>query len=63
LPLPDGFTASEDDGMITLSGPITDQATLYSTLDAMRDLGFALVSVARTEPNLEEIFMRLTDGK
>src|SRR5258708_8370538 len=63
LPLPDNFTTREDDGAITLSGPITDQATLYRTLDAMRDLGFTLISVARTEPNLEEIFVRLTDGK
>lgn len=62
LALPAGFTRTEDDGVITLSGPITDQPTLYSILDGMRDKGLALVSVARTEPKLEEIFVRLTGG-
>jgi len=37
----------EPDGTTTLTGPVADQAALHGLLRRMRDLGLALVSVAR----------------
>lgn len=41
----------EDDGDTLLSGPVIDQAALYSLLKKVRDLGMSLVSVMRVEPS------------
>jgi hypothetical protein len=44
----DGLTITHDEnGNTLLSGPIVDQAALYGILNKIRDLGLALLSVAR----------------
>ncbi len=40
----------EEDGDTLLTGPIVDQAALYSLLRRVRDLGITLVSVNRVGP-------------
>ena len=41
----------ESDGNTTLYGPLTDQAALHGLLNGIRDLGLALLSVQRIDPN------------
>ena len=53
-----GLDAQEDNGHTTLSGPISDQETLYRMLEQARKTGLPLHSVTRSEPDLEEVFMR-----
>ena len=55
------MTVREDSGDTVLSGPIADQDTLFSLLGRVRDQRLALISAARTEPDLEEVFIRLLD--
>lgn len=40
----------EERGETLLTGPVVDQAALYSLLKRVRDLGIPLVSVNRVEP-------------
>jgi len=40
----------KSDGTTILYGPVGDQAALYGLLRKVRDLGLALVSVTRVEP-------------
>jgi ABC-2 type transport system ATP-binding protein len=56
------MTAREDNGDTVLSGPVADQDTLFSLLGRVRDLHLTLISAARTEPDLEEVFVRLLDA-
>ena len=42
--------AVEEDGDTLLTGPVVDQAALYSLLKKVRDLGMPLVSVNCIEP-------------
>jgi len=56
------MTTREDNGDTILSGPVADQGTLFSLLGRVRDLHLTLISAARTEPDLEEIFVRLLDA-
>jgi hypothetical protein len=42
--------ALEADGSTLLTGPVVDQAALYSVLKKVRDLGLPLLSVNRVEP-------------
>jgi hypothetical protein len=48
----------QPNGHSLITGPITDQATLYGVISRMRDLGLVLISVHRgpreQEPNLIE---------
>jgi ABC-2 type transport system ATP-binding protein len=53
------LAAHEDKGDTVLSGPIADQDALFSLLGRVHDLHLTLVSAARTEPDLEEVFLRL----
>jgi hypothetical protein len=39
----------EDDGITVIDGPVADQAALHGLLRQVRDLGLALVSVARVD--------------
>jgi ABC-2 type transport system ATP-binding protein len=57
----DGMMAEEKEGNTVLSGPITDRSALYDILNRLRDLDLALLSVHRSEPDLEEVFVRLVD--
>ena len=47
----DGMTVSSDDasGETTLSGHVTDQATLHGLLAKVRDLGLTLLAVRRLD--------------
>jgi hypothetical protein len=40
----------EDNGDTLLTGPVADQAALYSLLRKVRDLGMSLLSVTDVEP-------------
>ena len=44
-----------------LTGPIDDQASLHHILEHLRALNLTLLSVNQTEPNLEEVFIRLVN--
>lgn len=41
----------EEDGTTTLTGAIPDQPALFGLLDRVRDLGVALISVRKVDPN------------
>ena len=43
----------EENGDTLLTGPVVDQAALHGILKKVRDLGMALVSVNRVEPDQE----------
>jgi hypothetical protein len=43
----------EDDGTTTLSGPLPDQAALFSILLKIRDLNLTLISVTQSESDPE----------
>jgi ABC-2 type transport system ATP-binding protein len=58
-PLFSGLTSQADADETLLSGPIADQETLYLLLDHIRSLGLPLLSVARVEPDLEEVFLQI----
>lgn len=55
------FQISEEDGEAVLSGAIAGQTVLYAHLAELAQMNLPLLSVTRTEPNLEEIFVRLID--
>ena len=47
----EGLTLTlEDNGETVLTGPVIDQAALFSLLRKVRDLGIPLLSVNRVEP-------------
>lgn len=45
-----GMTVSFQDGVSTMTGPITDQAALRGLLSKIWDLNLTLISVVRVEP-------------
>jgi hypothetical protein len=48
----DGLTPRQArDGTTVIAGPIADQAALHGILQRVRDLGIALVSVTRVDPD------------
>lgn len=51
--------AAGDNGNTVISGPIADQATLYRLLTRLRDAECKLLSINRSEPDLEEVFVRM----
>ena len=47
----EGLTITlEDNGDTLLTGPVVDQAALYSLLRKVRDLGMPLISAIRVKP-------------
>ena len=47
----EGLTITlDEDGTTLLSGPVADQAALYSLLKKFRDLGLSLLSVNQVPP-------------
>jgi hypothetical protein len=50
----------EDAGETVLVAAVPDQEALHALLDRLRALDLPLVSLARVEPTLEEVFVRLT---
>lgn len=57
----EGLTMSTENGETLLEGAIIDQAALHETLTRLREMELPLLSVARIEPNLEEVFMTLIE--
>jgi ABC-2 type transport system ATP-binding protein len=53
------MTVEEKEDYTLLSGPVKDQASLYHLLEQLQALNLTLLSVNQTEPNLEEVFIRL----
>lgn len=45
-----GMTVSFQDGVSTMTGPITDQSALRGLLSKIWDLNLTLISVVRLEP-------------
>ena len=56
----DDLDPQEEEGDTVLLAKVPDQDALYDLLDRVRTLALPLVSVARVEPTLEEVFVRLT---
>ena len=54
------FTVHEENGQTLLSGDIADQDALYDLLGQLRAAGLPLIAAQRAEPDLEEVFVRLT---
>lgn len=55
------LAAEAENGHTVLTGPIPDQAALHGILEQVYALDLPLISVNRVEPDLEEVFVRLTD--
>ena len=56
----DGVSLGADGGDTVLLAAVPDQAALYDLLARLRAAGRPLVSLARVEPTLEEVFVKLT---
>ncbi|MFL5626686.1 MAG: ABC transporter ATP-binding protein [Ktedonobacteraceae bacterium] len=59
----DGLNICAENGHTILSGAIANQDVLHGHLTKVRDLSLPLLSVSRIEPNLEDVFTQLVDGK
>lgn len=55
------FTPIVENGQTILSGPVAERSELYAIIDQLRALDLEMISIAQTEPNLEEIFVELMD--
>lgn len=60
LPALASLKSSQENGDTLFSGPIDSQQTLYNMLDDIRDAQLPLIAVERIEPDLEDVFVRLT---
>lgn len=58
-----GLMISEDDGETTLTGAVAGQDALHALLEGLYGLGLPLLEAKRVDPNLEEIFVRLTSAE
>jgi ABC-2 type transport system ATP-binding protein len=59
----DGLNICAENGHTILSGAIASQDVLHGHLTKVRDLSLPLLSVSRIEPNLEDVFTQMVDGK
>jgi ABC-2 type transport system ATP-binding protein len=59
----DGLNICAENGHTILSGAIANQDVLHGHLTRVRDLSLPLLSVSRIEPNLEDVFTQMVDGK
>ena len=57
--LPEGLILEQGDSETTISGDIADQERLHQVLRCIREEGLPLLSVQRSEPSLEHIFVEL----
>jgi len=57
-----GFKIEPGDDETRISGTMPQQDVLYETLARLRQMGFPLLGVMKTEPDLEEAFVRMTGG-
>ena len=56
----DDVTVTYQNGHTNVMVNVTEEARLYALLTQIRQLNYPLISVERTEPNLEEVFVQLT---
>jgi len=54
-----GLRIEEAEGETVISGEIVEQQRLQEVLGVVGDLGLTILSVERSEPDLEEVFVRL----
>jgi len=59
----DDLNICAENGHTILSGPMANQDVLHGHLTKVRDLSLPLLSVSRIEPNLEDVFTQMVDGK
>jgi ABC-2 type transport system ATP-binding protein len=59
----DGLNICAENGHTILSGAIANQDVLHGHLTKVRDLSLPLLSVSRIEPNLEDVFTQMVDGR
>ena len=57
--LPDGLNIEEGEHETTISGDIADQNRLHQVLRYIREEGLPILSVQRSEPSLEQIFVEM----
>ena len=57
--LPEGLNVEEGEHETTISGDIAEQERLHEVLRFIREEGLPILSVQRTEPSLEHIFIEL----
>ena len=57
--LPEGLILEHGDSETTISGDIADQERLHQVLRCIREEGLPILSVQRSEPSLEHIFIEL----
>jgi ABC-2 type transport system ATP-binding protein len=57
----ENFTSTEENGQTIISGAVKDRHELYGIIDHIRRQDLTLISIAQSEPNLEEIFVELID--
>ncbi|HEY3342103.1 MAG TPA: ABC transporter ATP-binding protein [Anaerolineae bacterium] len=55
-----GLSAAEDEADTVFSGPVSGQGALHALLDNLHEMGLPLLEARRVEPDLEEVFVRLT---
>lgn len=61
LPAFNGLQKIFENGHTRLIGPIDNTASLYTILDELKEANMPLMSVQRVEPDLEEVFVRITE--
>ena len=59
----DDLNICAENGHTILSGAMANQDVLHGHLTKVRDLSLPLLSVSRIEPNLEDVFTQMVDGK
>jgi len=59
----DDLNICAENGHTILSGAIANQDVLHGHLTKVRDLSLPLLSVSRIEPNLEDVFTQMVNGK
>jgi len=59
LHCPEAFTVALENGHTVITGPVPHPDMLYGLLYSFRAQSLPLLSVARVEPNLEEVFIEL----
>jgi ABC-2 type transport system ATP-binding protein len=58
-----GLEIAEVEGDTVLSGTFEDQQELHQVLRGIQELGLSLVSVKQTQNDLEDVFVRLIEGR
>lgn len=59
----ENLAVDNENGEAVLSGTIADQTALHRHLNTIHHLNLPLLSITRVEPNLEDVFVQLLEGK